>query len=190
MYKKYRLIIYRTEKCFKKTNTIVPLCCTYSVHGKCKLHPSDIPIDQAPMCGKCLTFFSSQRELDYHNEKCLITDSNYRPVVLPEKGEHVHFHQKRFVHTYKLPVVFVADFESILVKTSRDSEEECHKEGSKLWKEEKHIPCSFGIYVITQEGVPEKNYFTYTGENSDDLMDAFAIRSSNLVNFIEIFSSI
>lgn len=164
-------LFYRSEKCNKKTKYYCPWCCTYNVRSICPKHPMNVPIEDAIYCGKCMTFFETKEELEFHENKCLITDKNIRTVLLPEKHQAVGFPDTHFLHLYKIPVVFVSDFESILAPVEDD--EERHKEGSKLYKEEVHTPCSFGITVLAQEGVPQTPYFCYTGKNADDVMDKF-----------------
>lgn len=165
-------LFYRTEKCNRKTKTYCPWCCCYYVRSRCPKHSNMGPIENAYYCGKCMSFFVLKKDLDFHQNKCLITDKNIRTVILPEKDQLVSFSDSHYLHTYKLPVVFIADFESLLLPLKADDEER-HKEGSKLWKEEQHVPCSFGITVITQEGVPRFPYFCYTGRSIDEVMDKF-----------------
>ena len=178
-------LFYRTEKCFKKTKFYCPYCCAYYVRTPCSKH-NVVDIDKALLCPKCMTFFESANELNFHQGKCLITDTNLRSIVLPEKEERIAFRENHYLHTYKIPVVFIADFESILFKVEigerEEVEDESFSEGEddfdedsnvKTKKINQHLPCSFGINVITQEGVPRIPYFSYTGRSVDDVMDHF-----------------
>lgn len=184
-------LFYRTEKCFKKTKFYCPYCTTYTTAHPCTKHEA-ISIENALFCPKCMTFFETPSELRFHEGKCLITDSNLRTIVLPDKDERVSFKENHYLHTYKIPVVFVADFESVLAKLNPETGEfeenpvEIHSPVNckkKIFKIDQHIPCSFGVNVIVQEGVPQIPYFSYTGTDPDDVMDHFCYHILSMSEF-------
>ena len=79
-------------------------------------------------------FFNSAEELAYHNDKCLIQDHNLRPIKIPMEKKKVEFDLKHYNHTYKVAIMFVADFESTLVHVNPQNPK-FHKPGTKIWKE-------------------------------------------------------
>ena len=49
----------------------------------------DLPVPEVFVCEKCLTKFPDQEELEYHSNKCAITDKNYRCLKLPKERRHL-----------------------------------------------------------------------------------------------------
>ena len=67
----------------------------------------------------------------------------------------------------KLPTYMVADFESILVPVDEDEANE-----SKTKITARHLPCSFGIKIVSE--YPElEDFFVYTGRTPEDTMKKF-----------------
>ena len=109
-----------------------PWCCAYTVAHPCEKH-KQVDATKANYCRKCMHFFETASELEYHSNKCLIQDNNVRPVKIPAEEKVVEFDVKHYNRTYMLPVTFVADFESTLVKLD-ERDPDYHKQGTKIWK--------------------------------------------------------
>ena len=179
-------LFYHTEKSDGQTKYYCPWCCGYKIRTPCTKH-KQVDANKALFCGKCMSFFTTDEDFEYHKDKCLIKDSNVRPVIIPDEEKKVEFDIKHFNRTYMLPFSFVADFESTLFKVSED-DPMYHKEGTKIWRERHHLPTSFGLKMVPrkdileyEESLPEKerfpgnldDYHIFSGDNPTVVMREF-----------------
>ena len=184
--KKINALFYHTEKSNNTTKFYCPWCCGYKVRTPCTKHKR-IDGNKALFCGKCMAFFNTQKEYDYHQDKCLIKDNNVRPVIIPQEPKRVEFNIKHTNRTYLLPVIFVADFESTLYKVQANDPKR-HKQGTKMWRDRRHLPTSFGIKMATrpdilkyEESLPEEerfpedldDFYICSGSSPDAVMNDF-----------------
>ena len=192
---KINALFYHTKRCNNTTKYYCPWCSMYYVSKPCTEH-KQIDAVKTHYCRKCMHFFNSAEELAYHDDKCLIQDHNLRPIKIPMEKKKVEFDLKHYNRTYKLPIMFVADFESTLVHVD-PHDPKYHKPGTKIWKERQHVPTSFGIKMVPRQDIldyeaslpegerfPEDldDYYICSGANPDDVMDQFC---SILLNWSE-----
>lgn len=114
------------------------------------------------LCEKCMAIFNSKEKFLNHGHMCLIVDKNYRVIQLPTERKYLEFEgDNSDICTY-----MVADFESCLIPLNEK------KEGTKMTIVNKHVPCSYGIKVISIYKELEE-FILYTGKDPDDTMKHF-----------------
>ena len=118
------------------------------------------------MCVKCLTKFPNCVDLEYHSNKCAITDNNYRHLKLPKERQYLQLGGSGMKDLERLHTWMFADFECILPEDNDDVR------GQQTITAQSP-PCSFALVVCCSD-YPELEYFTvYTGKSAEDTMEVF-----------------
>ena len=115
-------------------------------------------------CYYCNKPCTSKDILNRHMENCQVmtTDHTATPVM-PETGKNDILKFKNHTNKFKVPFALVADFEAILP----------HSDPNTKNKIQDHLPCSFGINMITdfkEHLLPPKFYL---GTSPEDTMENF-----------------
>lgn len=117
------------------------------------------------VCEKCLNIFTSKEEYEWHQTMCMITDTNYRPVILPETEKKIEWEEPMNQYLIPLPTYLVADFESVLSPISEQV-------GKKSERIHKHLCCAFAIRTVSI--YPDLNkFYIYVGKSTEDTMENF-----------------
>ena len=117
------------------------------------------------VCVKCLTRFPNCVDLEYHSDKCAITDNNYRHLKLPKERQYLQLGGSGMKDLERLIHGCFTDFECILPEDNNDVRKQQTITAS-------HHPCSFALVV--RSDYPELEYFTvYTGKSAEDTMEVF-----------------
>lgn len=112
------------------------------------------------ICFTCLHMFSSQERLDKHKpEECDI--ENPQRYELP--GGIMEFNLKNYKNKLRVPFVFYYDFECLPVPIQGVKRED---ELSYSLKYQTHIPCGFGIKLVSIDKNDHYNLIIYRGEDA------------------------
>lgn len=171
--KNFNKFLYNVDKCKRKKKIYCDICKDYKLansepckHLKMKRKFEDFDVF---LCEKCMGSFESATDLEMHNHMCLIIDKNYRIIELPEERQYLTFDPKKTNNLTPIPTYMVADFESIL-EPPKDGEDEDN--GTKSHVTANHLPCAYGIKVVSI--YPELETFTtYWGKDPEDTMRNF-----------------
>ena len=93
---------------------------------------------------------------------------NAQRIHMPKAGDKQKRDKAFFADTEKqlrLPFVIYADFESILPKI-QGCEGNPSKVTTNTTKDTRHLPCSFGAYIISSDPQFYKEQFIYVGEDA------------------------
>ncbi|KAG8235044.1 hypothetical protein J437_LFUL017341 [Ladona fulva] len=134
------------------------------------------------MCKRCLTSYTDETKLEKHQELCRGTGEPSK-IVLPDETEktlkftHVN-------HSFRVPYVIYADFESILFKIEGCESNPTHSYSRAY---EKHEAYSFCYVMVTPEGFEKP--ILYRGENAAKIFisrmkeeaEKIAVRYRNIV---------
>ncbi|KAG8229765.1 hypothetical protein J437_LFUL005846 [Ladona fulva] len=137
---------------------------------------------QIYMCKRCLTSYTDETRLEKHQGICRGTDELSK-IVLPDKTEktlkftHVN-------HSFQVPYVIYADFESILLKIEGCEPNPMHSYSRAY---EKYEAYSFCYVMVTPEGFEKP--VLYRGENAAKIFisrmkeeaEKIAVRYRNIV---------
>lgn len=141
-----------------------------------KFHP-DVTHDF--VCEKCLNIFQSEAELEWHKTICMITDTNYRPVILPQSEKRVEWEEQMNQYLIPLPTYLVADFESVLSPIAEQV-------GKKSERIHKHLCCAFAIKAVSVYE-PLNKFYIYIGKNTEDTMEKFCQQIIHFSTFVYDF---
>ena len=123
-------------------------------------------LQKAFYCERCMAPFGTKEELEYHRGMCLVTDSNYRVVQLPEFDPGLSFNDMHYEKKFKIATYMVADFESVLKPLNE------HRDGTKETLSYEHLPCSYGIKVVSIFNELDE-FILYTGKSPEDTIEHF-----------------
>ena len=113
-------------------------------------------------CYYCNKPCTSQDILNRHMEACNQLTTHEQPLVkMPNAGSTIEF--KNNNNKFKAPFALVVDFEAVLEKAP---------DNDKNLKQ-KHLPCSFGVNMMTDFKEYELPPTFYLGKNANDTMDNF-----------------
>lgn len=173
--KNFNRFLSNIDKCKGRRKVWCEQCKSYRLASSkpCKHLRMKEQIEGADVfcCEKCMGSFQSADELTMHNHMCLIVDKNYRVIELPDERKYLEFDNKKSNNLTPLPTYMVADFESVLIPT----EDEENDGVSKSRVTAKHLPCAYGLKVVSQ--YPELEQFeTFWGKDAEDTMSRFCNR--------------
>ena len=94
----------------------MPHCCT---EGDAEYDESK-PEPDVDVCVKCLTRFPNCEDLEYHSNKCAITDNNYRRLKLPKERQYLQLGGSGMKDLERLHTWMFSDFEYILPEDDDD----------------------------------------------------------------------
>ena len=82
----------------------------------------DGKLSQMCMCVrvKCLARFPNCEDLEYHSDKCINTDNNYRRLKLPKERQYLQLGGSGMKDLERLHTWMFADFECILPEDNDD----------------------------------------------------------------------
>jgi hypothetical protein len=126
-------------------------------------------------CMNCLNFTSEDpAKVVEHEELCLKNDSV--AVFMPNKGDVVQY--KHQLHKLKVPFVIYGDLECVL--------EECNEMRGATHKYQKHVPCGFCLYVVSEYEEHQMDPILYRGADAEEQLVKTLIRLSNHIHFDKI----
>ena len=110
------------------------------------------------ICDRCLTFTNTEAELKKHSDLCDYYFENEKaiPSLPSEKEKIISF--KNIQKQFDVPLVYYADFESIIKPISDDTS--------------KHELCSYSFFGLGQNEF-YKTFEIYTGKNANDTINKF-----------------
>ena len=112
-------------------------------------------------CYYCNKACTSKEVLSRHIETCQqLTTHKEGSIKMPEKGQKLFF--KNYNNKFKAPFVLVVDFEAILPSNKTEKN-----------MQNIHLPCSFGVNMITDFEEHRQAPTFYLGNNENDTMDKF-----------------
>ena len=171
--KNFDRFLFNIDRCKGHKKIYCEQCKEYKIASSapCKHLKMKRKFEEAKVfcCAKCMGTFESEEELNKHEHMCLIVDKNYRVVELPDERKYLEFDEKRSNNLTPIATYMVADFESVLEPVDECEEEENH---TKTRITARHLPCSYGINVVSI--YPElERFVTYWGTSPEDTMKNF-----------------
>ena len=123
------------------------------------------------ICPHCDEEFSSQTVLYNHINKkgCMVFQDGETCYTVPCKDDdkaYSKFDLKNLVARVKSPFMVYADFECVLKKMSV-------RAGKGTEKVQEHVPCSWGMLLVSRIPQVKTQYFMYRGKDGEDTMEAF-----------------
>ena len=129
-------------------------------------------------CKMCLCHFKSEEKLNDHIVMC--SKQDFCKVVMPKKGKKSIIEFTKENNKYRVPISIHCDFECLTTIYNEldelDDEKDKEKkellkkklENAKTSKYQKHVPCMYGLHVVSDYPTFQPEPVFFTGPNAHE----------------------